>query len=634
MIGFGLSIIAAFSITNVPCAQADESLNQLTKSEHLSGWTLLFDGENTSQWRGYQKDNFPAGWKVKDGALTRSDQGAGDIITREKYEEFELSLEYNISPGGNSGVMFHVLETGDRAWHTGPEIQVQDNEGGHDAQKAGWLYQLFKPEADRRAPELSIVDATRPAGQWNQLYVRISKTQCFVALNGVAYYRFVIGDDAWNAAVAKSKFAKFDGFGRAGSGHICLQDHGNLVSYRNIKVRRLASDGVVPQPIDGKLGLHGELAFPKLQWQGWQSIDEDSGRIRKLRIMELTPASDGSNRLFAAAQSGEIFVFENRPDVESSALFLNLHEQVNQWDAPGANEQGLLGFALHPKFKDNRQFFVCYTAADDDRTVVSRFKVSSNNPDLADPNSEEVLLEIKQPFKNHNGGSIEFGPDGYLYIALGDGGFRNDPMKSGQDRSKLLGKILRVDVDSKANGKAYGIPADNPFVNVEGTAPEVYAYGMRNPWRIAFDKKSGRLWAGDVGQELWEEVDVIVKGGNYGWSSREGTHAFGNREPRSDVSAPIEPIWEYDHGVGKSITGGRVYNGSRLPELAGKYLYADYVSGSVWALTLDAASGKAIRNEQVIESGIPVLAFGEDLNGEVYYTVDSARGECIFRFVK
>ena len=219
-----------------------------------------------------------------------------------------------------------------------------------------------------------------------------------------------------------------------------------------------------------------------------------------------------------------------------------------------------------------------------------------------------------------------------MYIAFGDGGLRNDPNENGQDRRQLLGSILRIDVDSKAKGLPYGIPADNPFVNAEGLRPEIFAYGLRNPWRIAFDKKTGLLWCGDVGQELWEEVNVIQKGGNYGWSTREGTHAFGNRKPFEGVGPLLPPIWEYDHSVGESITGGRVYNSNRLPQLAGKYLYADYVMGSIWALTFDQSTGQATRNEQVIEKGIPVLAFGEDQHGEVFYMIDSARGKSIYRF--
>lgn len=610
-------------------AAADLEANSLTRSEELSGWKLLFDGESTEGWRNYRKDSISDGWKVVEGALVRDSQGAGDIITEEEYQYFELSLEYRISKGGNSGVMFHVQETDGPPWHTGPEIQVQDNLAGHDPQKSGWLYQLYQPAKVGEAP----LDATRPAGEWNQIFLRISPNQCEVSMNGQLYYRFKLGDDDWKEALAKSKFANLENFGSAGKGHICLQDHGNVVAYRSIKIRKIEEDGSVPQPIDGKLDLTSELVFGDLKWDGWDPIDE-GGNVQKLRLLELTYAEGDGDRLFAVSQTGEIFTFENRPDVTQSKLFLNLKDKVSQYYNSGANEQGLLGLALHPKFTSNGQFFVYYTAREDDRTVVSRFSVSKDDPSVADPESEEVLLEVAQPFKNHNGGSIEFGPDGYLYIALGDGGLRNDPFDAGQDRSKLLGSILRIDIDKQSADLPYGIPQDNPFVDDENARAEVYAFGLRNPWRIAFDKSNGRLWAGDVGQELWEEVNVISKGGNYGWSVREGSQPFGNRAQPDDVSDPIGPVWEYDHSVGKSITGGRVYRSDRLPDLNGKYIYADYVSGAIWALSYNEDSGKATKNEQVIAGGIPVLAFGQDPSGEVYYMIDSARGQCIYRFAE
>lgn len=630
--GLRLLMLIGFGVVSAATAWADAEVNQLTRPEALSGWQLLFDGKSTAQWRNYKQTEVSSGWKVIDGALVREGANAGDLITKKKYKYFELSLEYNISAGGNSGLMFHVTENNPVPWHSGPEVQIQDNAGGNDPQKSGWLYQMYKPVPPNWVKETGTLDATRAAGEWNQLYLRIAPDQCEVAMNGELYYRFKLGDQEWKNLVAKSKFAKFPGFGAAGEGHICLQDHNNLVSFRNLKVRELPEDGIVQQPIDGKLNMKSTPAFPKLKWQGWEPVDENGNVSKPLRILELTSASGDRNRLFALDQRGWIFTFENRPDVEQTNLFLDIQENVSRWFDPGANEQGLLGMALHPKFTSNGEFFVCYTRRDNHRSIVSRFRVSKDNPNKADPTSEEVLLDVGQPYQNHNGGSIEFGPDGYLYIGFGDGGARNDPLAAGQNRGQLLASILRIDVDSKSNGLKYGIPSDNPFAGIDGARPEIFAYGLRNPWRICFDKKSGRLWCGDVGQELWEEVNVIAKGGNYGWSSREGSYPFGNRPPVAGVSKPIDPVWEYDHRVGKSITGGRVYNSPRIKQLTGKYIYADYVSGGVWALTYDASSGKAVRNEQVIERGIPVLAFGEDQNGEVYHMIDTVRSQCILRF--
>jgi len=631
---FGL-LIAIGSFGTVPLsAYAETAPNTLTRPESLSGWQLLFDGKSADGWRNYKKEGLSDGWKVSDGVLTREGKAAGDIVTKNKYKYFELMLEYKISEGGNSGLMFHVTEENPNPWNSGPEIQIQDNVAGHDPEKSGWLYQLVKPSAPSWVKETGVIDATRPAGEWNQLFLRIDPNQCEVSMNGALYYRFKLGDQKWKELVAKSKFAKFPGFGASGEGHICLQDHGNLVSFRNIKVRELPQDRPVAQPVDGVLATKSTLAFPKLKWQGWDVMDEDGNPNKPLRVLELSYAKGDSNRLFAIDQRGWIFTFENKPDVQQSNLILDISTKVNRWWDPGANEQGLLGLALHPKFKDNGELFVCYTKRENNHSIVSRFRMAKDNSNKADPESEEILLDVDQPYQNHNGGSIEFGPDGFLYIAFGDGGLRNDPNANGQNRDQLLGSILRIDVNSKSNGLPYGIPADNPLVGVQGTRPEIYAYGLRNPWRISFDKKTGRLWCGDVGQELFEEVNVIAKGGNYGWSNREGTHPFGNRPAVDGVSAPIEPVWEYDHTAGKSITGGRVYNSDRVPQLKGKYIYADYVTGSIWALTYDQSTGKATRNEQVIEKGVPVVAFGEDQNGEIYYMRDSSRGEFIYRFEK
>lgn len=614
-------------------ARADSG-GSLTESQRKSGWRMLFDGTSFDGWRSYRRDDVSDGWTARDGVLTCQGRGAGDLISAEKFDAFELMLEYRLTPGSNSGVMFHVLETDGPTWHTGPEIQLIDRGGRPGGQRSGWLYQLYQPGNKLGGDQP--IDAERPAGQWNQLYLRVAPDQSEVCLNGLRYYRFRKGSEEWNERVADSKFAKLDRFGQADSGHIALQEHGAEVAFRNIKIRELDESGEVPQPIDGKLPYRGEVAFPRLQWDGWEAIDEN-GKIRALRIVELTTPRDGTDRLFAVSQAGRVYAFENRPDVTESRLFLDLSDQVAQWNERGCNEQGLLGLAFHPDYTENGQFFVYYTKAEDDTAVVARYRVADGDPNRADPDSRRVLLEIPQPFKNHNGGSIEFGPDGCLYVGLGDGGYRNDPHANGQDPTRLLGSILRIDVDATGNGRAYGIPSDNPFADQDhagsGRRGEIYAYGLRNVWRLAFDRETGRLWAGDVGQELVEEVNIIRRGGNYGWSQWEGVSRFGNRD-QSAPSDPIDPVWDYDHRIGKSITGGRVYRGQRLPGLNGRYVYADYVSGRVWALQFDETKNEVIRNDQIIAGGTPVLAFGEDADGEVYYMTADMKGKGIYRFVK
>ena len=631
-----LSLIVLILLLVNNTASAKVPVNELTEAQRRGGWKVIFDGQTTAGWRNFKKDGLGDGWQVKDGALVRAKRGAGDIITNEKYKYFELSLEYNISKGGNSGIMFHVTEEGKAPWHTGPEIQVQDNVDGHDPQKAGWLYQLYQPVtpawAKRFAAQVGAeisddTDATRPAGEWNHIYLRIAPNKCEVAVNGVSYYYFKLGDDDWNARVAKSKFSKFKGFGKAGEGHICLQDHGNLVSYRNIKLRVLPDDGSVPDPIDGKLALQGVPAFPNLKWEGWEGVDKN-GKPQPLRPIVLTHANDNSGRNFVATQRGVIHAFKNDPSAKRTSVFLDIAEKVQPWQAD--DEEGLLGLAFHPQYKQNGELFVYYSSAKEPRTsIVSRFRVSKEDKHKADP-TEEIIMKIPQPYSNHNGGAICFGPDGYLYIALGDGGGRNDPHENGQNLKTWMGSVLRLDIANKADGQNYAIPSDNPFLGVEGAKPEIYAYGFRNIWRMSTDRETGAIWIGDVGQDLWEEVDILRRGGNYGWSAREGTHGFDKRSPVG--SEPIEPVWEYDHQVGKSITGGFVYRGSRLDELKGAYLYADFVTGKIWALKYDQENGKVKENLGIASTGIPVLSFGEDENGEVYYMLQTLSGQGIYRF--
>ncbi len=602
--------------------------NTLSPSEARSGWQLLFDGQNKEGWRNYKKETISDGWVVEDGALTRKNKGAGDIITEKQYDSFELLLEYKISDAGNSGLMFHVTEEADTPWQTGPEIQIQDNVNGHDPQKAGWLYQLYQPG---NIPFTDIIpDATRPVGEWNQIYLRVTPQQCEIDMNGVRYATFVKGSKDWDERVAKSKFSKFPLFGKPTKGHICLQDHNDLVAYRNIKIRELPADGSVPEPIDGTLKVSVEPAFPDVQWEGWSPEDEQ-GRDQSFRPIFMTHAGDGSNRLFVAEQTGMIYSLPADPAAKEAKRVLDIRDRVKYSDRQ--NEEGLLGLAFHPKFKTNGHLYLYYTRKDDAHTsVVSRFTANPKTG-IADPASEQVILSIDQPFWNHNGGTIAFGPEGYLYIALGDGGSGNDPYRNAQNLSVLLGSILRIDVDHQDAGLAYAIPKDNPFVGQEGARGEIYAYGVRNIWRMAFDRQTGHLWAGDVGQNLWEEIDIITKGGNYGWNLREGHHVFGSEstEGRTDL---IEPIWEYDHQVGKSITGGTVYRGSRIPELAGKYIYADYVTGKIWALNYDEANGKVLSNEAIPTDKLPVITFGEDEAGEVYFGVVTNTGRGIYRFKK
>jgi glucose/arabinose dehydrogenase len=311
-------------------------------------------------------------------------------------------------------------------------------------------------------------------------------------------------------------------------------------------------------------------------------------------------------------------------------VFLDIESRVVYQDKE--NEKGLLGLAFNPKYRENGQFYVYYTPTGLPKphtAIVSRFRVSKDDPNKADPNSEEELLRIPHPFWNHKGGTLVFGPDGYLYIAVGDGGLANDPYGNGQNLKTLLGKILRIDVDHADPGKKYAVPKDNPFAGQDDKAlGEIWSYGMRNPWRIAFDRQTGTLWCADVGQDLWEEIDLIVKGGNYGWNVREGVHRFG---PKGVDPGPglIEPIWEYHHETGKSITGGSVYRGKKVPELFGCYLYADYVTGKISALKYDEATKTVVANYSIRGNITPVMSFGEDEQGEAYYTTD---GGPIYRF--
>ena len=632
----GKHILAAWLLL-LPCMSgvfADESINRLTESEKRSGWELLFDGTSLEGFKGYQQDTPGAGWQVIDGAIVRT-EAAGDLLTKEMYDSFEIQLEYRISKAGNSGLMFHVTEDGKRPWYSGPEVQIIDNDAGKDGQKAGWLYQLYEPhekkwvmriEKAAGLPVKELVDATRPAGEWNHLYLRVTPGSSEVCLNGVSYYKFVIGNDDWNKRVAKSKFSKFEQFGKAGNGHLCFQDHGDEVAFRSIKVRRLP-DGKLPRkPADGTLSLEAVPAFPGLTWEGWSPLSDDGKPVPPLRPLMVTHANDGSGRRFIVEQSGLIYVIEK--DGQKAKIFLDIRDITRPWKK--ANEEGLLGLAFHPRFSETGEFFVCYSPVNAPQSErISRFHVSAKDSRKADKNSEETVLQFDQPFPNHNGGSIAFGPDGFLYVGLGDGGSRNDPFDNAQNLGVLLGKILRIDIDRRGAETAYAIPLDNPFMNMDGVRPEIWAFGFRNPWQLTFDNQTGTLWMADVGQDLQEEINLVEKGGNYGWRRREGSYPFGNIP--ADL-ATIDPLWEYDHQVGKSITGGLVVRGSTIPELEGRYLYGDFVSGRLWALGVqDSYDPSTISNQLIPWNGLPIFGFGHDQDGAVYVLTSSNTGQGIYR---
>jgi len=330
------------------------------------------------------------------------------------------------------------------------------------------------------------------------------------------------------------------------------------------------------------------------------------------RPLEFQNAGDGSGRIFIVEQSGRIFMIDGAK-ASKAELFLDLSARVDD----NANEKGLLGLAFHPDFKNNGQFFLNYT--NKSNTVVSRFTIFKDNPNTADPGSEEVITTIKQPYANHNGGKLAFGPDdGYLYIATGDGGGAGDPQKNGQNLMTLLGKILRIDIDGKDSGLNYSIPSGNPFKgNKEGFREEIYAYGLRNPWRFSFDSVTGTLWAADVGQDKIEEIDIIQKGKNYGWNIMEGSYCY---EPPSgcDPEGLELPIYEYQHPLGESGTGGYVYHGKTLSMLQGIYIYADFITGYIWGLAY--IEGQTVQNFTLVKTDLNISSFGTDEDQEIYFT--------------
>ena len=325
--------------------------------------------------------------------------------------------------------------------------------------------------------------------------------------------------------------------------------------------------------------------------------------------VDLQNAADGSGRLFVVEQQGQIRIVSNNSLVPTP--FLDITSLVDF-----GGEKGLLGLAFHPAYSQNRRFFVNYdrVVSGQMQTVIAEFQTSASNPNQADPNSQRILFTVNQPFPNHKGGQLAFGPDGFLYIGLGDGGSAGDPLGNAQNRQVLLGKMLRIDVDHTSPGLQYAIPSDNPFLNGVDRG-EVWAYGLRNPWRFSFDVPSGRLFVADVGQDKFEEIDILQKGGNFGWNIMEGLHCF---KPSSgcNMTGLILPITEYDHSQGDAVIGGYVYRGAAIPRLSGTYLFSDFESGTIWGLT-ENSTGQWTRS-QLIAGGRNISSFGRDEAGELY----------------
>ena len=333
-------------------------------------------------------------------------------------------------------------------------------------------------------------------------------------------------------------------------------------------------------------------------------------------VAMLQAAGDNS-RWFVVEQAGLVQVFLNDSTVASSATFIDVRGRVLS-----GSERGLLGLVFHPNFGANREAFLSYTRSPDGASIVSRFR-SLDGGQTLDPGSEEIIIVVDQDFSNHNGGQIAFGPDGYLYVGLGDGGSGGDPNNRAQDTTNLLGNMLRLDVDG---GFPYAIPPTNPFSGNAPCAPdhtsvqdcpEIYAWGFRNPWRWSFDTATGELWVGDVGQSDWEEVDLVELGENYGWDCREGANDFGNSAPSCAMAVGlIDPVAQYDHSEGQSITGGYVYRGNAIPGLVGQYVFGDFVSSTIWRLTDDGQGG--FQREELLVSNLGLASFGQDADGEVY----------------
>lgn len=326
--------------------------------------------------------------------------------------------------------------------------------------------------------------------------------------------------------------------------------------------------------------------------------------------------NDGSAS-YVVEQGGIIKQVSNNGGEDSISVFLNIADKIIS-----GGERGLLGLAFHPDFSNNRYFYVNYTAKSDGSTTIERYQTFESDPSKADSSSALEILNVKQPYSNHNAGQLAFGPDGYLYIGLGDGGSGGDPDGNGQNTQTLLGSMLRIDVNQTSAGKNYAIPPDNPFVGSSTVLEEIYAYGLRNPWRYSFDSADGTLWLADVGQSSREEINIITGSENYGWNTMEGTLCF-RPSSNCDTSGLTLPIYEYGRSEGVSVTGGYVYRGASLKSLQGAYVFGDFGSGKIWALRIDR--NNQVQVDTILDTDLSISSFGIDSQNELY-VLDLAGG--------
>ncbi len=353
------------------------------------------------------------------------------------------------------------------------------------------------------------------------------------------------------------------------------------------------------------------IIFPLLVSAGQLTFEPVHENISFKEPIQVLYDGVDNTHMYVVEKDGVVYSVTDEKTTSKKNKFMDITDRV----VVKNSEEGLLSLAFHPNFSENKLLYVWYTADNPDsrknNMLLSSFKV--NEEGVVDNSSEQILLTVKQPWGNHNGGTVLFGSDGLIYLSIGDGGSGGDPHGNGQNKSTLLGTIVRIDVNNAQEEKAYSIPTDNPFVGEKNTREEIWAYGLRNVWRMSFDKDTGKLWAGDVGQHDWEEIDIIEKGGNYGWKIREGAHEFDSK-----ASVPrglIDPVHEYGRRDGGSVTGGYVYRGSDLKDYVGHYFFNDYMSGRTWALHQgeDGVSVKRI----AIDSPLAVSSFGETPTGEL-----------------